>query len=479
MQIPSIAQRLAEEAHAAHGRVILIGGTVRDQLAGVEPKDCDLEIYGIPEPQVEPLLYRVAENVQRVGRAFPVWKIFGNGQCQDEALDIALPRREQKTGPRHTDFSVIFDPFMEFAEAAARRDFTINAMGIDLLTGELLDPHGGRIDLAQHRLRHTSGHFAEDPLRVLRGMQFCARYELQASPATIALCQTLDPSHLPPERIWGEWTKLILKGRKPCAGLEFLRQCGWVNHFPELAALIGVPQSAEWHPEGDVWSHTLHCLDAYAGTRTGIAREDLIVGLAVLCHDFGKPATTLLDDGKWKAHGHEAAGEAPSRQFLSRMTDEADLIQEVAALVTRHMVPDNLYQLAQGGQGTDRAIRRLSTHVRLDRLARVVRSDHGGRPPLPKDAPAADWLAAEAARLGVTTRKPAPLMMGRDLLAAGASPGAHWGPVLKSIYSQQIDGLITTKDQALAEARQQLDAHRKLNQVETALQTSIERGPSL
>jgi tRNA nucleotidyltransferase (CCA-adding enzyme) len=469
MQVPELAQRLADAVHAAGGRLVMIGGAVRDQLLGIPPKDCDLELYGIPENQVEGLLRGVAANVRRVGRSFPVWKAFGEGQGQDEALDIALPRREQRIGPRHTDFLTVFDPTMDFAAAAARRDFTMNAMGVDLHTGELLDPHGGRGDLEQRRLRHTSEHFTEDPLRVLRGMQFCARYELQAAPETIALCQTLTPEYLSPERIFGEWCKLIVKGHKPSAGLEFLRACGWTRHFPELHALIGVEQTAAWHPEGDVWSHTLWCLDFLPWVRTVDAREDLIVGLGVLCHDFGKPAKTVFEDGRWKAHGHEGAGETPTRDFLGRMTDEVQLIDDVAALVTRHMVPDSLFEEAGRGQGTDRAVRRLSTQVRLDRLARVVRCDHGGRPPLPTDAPAADWLVAEAARLGIMSRRPSPLILGRDLIAAGEKPGAHWGPVLKSLYSMQLDGVVSTKEHALTEALRMLAAGRRLDGIEASL----------
>ncbi|MDR2844503.1 MAG: polynucleotide adenylyltransferase, partial [Puniceicoccales bacterium] len=265
----------------AGGRPLLVGGCVRDALLGARPKDVDIEVYGLEPVALERALRRRFAIVS-VGQSFGVFKL------KEHAVDVSLPRRESKAGAGHRGFTVQGDPHMDIADAAARRDFTVNAIYWDPQTGAVLDPHGGRRDLAERVLRHTSAAFAEDPLRVLRAMQFAARFLLTPAPETVALCSQIEPEGLPPERIFEEWSKLILKGVKPSRGLAFLRDCGWVSYYPELVALVGCEQDPHWHPEGDVWNHTLHCLDAFAEKRTGDAWEDLVVGLAVLCHDLGK-----------------------------------------------------------------------------------------------------------------------------------------------------------------------------------------------
>ena len=230
-------------------------------------------------------------------------------------------------------------------------------------------PVDGASDLQQHRLRHVSTAFAEDPLRVLRGMQFIARFELKADPHTLDLCRTLDPQHLPQERLWEEWKKLLLKGRDIFAGLRFLQDCGWLSYFPELAALVGCAQDPHWHPEGDVWQHTGHCLNAYARNRIGDDWEDLVVGLAVLCHDFGKPDTSYVDrtTGRIRSPRHDVLGVPVAQRFLERITRQKKIFDEVLPLVEQHMRPLALYRDGAG----DSAIRRLAARVkRLDRLAR-------------------------------------------------------------------------------------------------------------
>lgn len=445
------------------GQALLVGGCVRDGILGITPKDLDLEVFGIPEDQIEPLL-STCGTVRRVGRAFPVWKVWNEATGQGLAVDVALPRRETKVGAHHTDFSVTLDPFMSFCEAAYRRDFTMNAMGWDMLKGELLDPFRGQEDLKNGVLRHVSGHFAEDPLRVLRGAQFCARFGLRAHGSTEELCSTLTPEHLSAERLWEEWSKLILKGVQPSRGLTFLRNVGWLKHFPELAALDGIPQDPEHHPEGCALAHTLYCLDAFADTRTGDAREDLIVGLAVLCHDLGKATTTELVDGRYRAHGHEAAGEAPTKAFLGRMTNEEELINDVVSLVVNHMRPTFLWKEATKGEtlkAMNRSVRRLAREVRLDRLARVVWCDKAGRPPKPKVSPEADWLRERAAELGTVTKGPEPLLKGRHLMVLGLQPGVVFGSILKEAFERQLDGDILDMEGALAYAKAKVEQMNK------------------
>ena len=450
MKIEPLIAQLAASALSSGGRALLVGGAVRDSLLGMEPKDQDVELYGIPEKDVEPFLQSTGTHLVRVGRSFPVWKVWTDDMGQGKAVDVALPRREMKTGPRHTDFSVVLDPFMPFHEAAARRDFTINAIGLDPLTEELLDPHGGAQDIRDRRLKHVSAHFAEDPLRVMRGAQFCARFGLTPDPATIAFCRQLTPEHLPPERLGEEWGKLLLKGQKPSAGLKFLRDCDWVKHFPEINALIGVQQDPVWHPEGDTYVHTLHCLDAFATRRTGDEAKDLRVGLAVLCHDFGKPKTAGIINGRWTAHGHEAAGEEPTRSFLNRLNVAHDVIADVVPLVTTHMTPKHLFkQAAHHGHNVDGGVRRLAMKVKLDNLATVCWCDDSGRPPKPQSSPASDWLLATATRLEVATKKPERMVLGRHLVAEGYQPGPHFRPILESVMERQLNGEFADAKQAV------------------------------
>lgn len=432
---------LAEAVRAAGGRALLVGGWVRDALLGHPSKDADIEVFGLERDVLERTL-RQQFRYDQVGKAFAVYKLKGL------PIDVSLPRRESKTGTGHTGFTVEGDPHMSFAEAASRRDFTLNALLWDPLDGELIDTCGGRADLENRVLRHVSEKFSEDPLRVLRGMQFVARFDLEAAPGTVALCRSIEPEGLPRERLFEEWKKLLLKGIKPTRGLAFLRETGWVRYFPELEALIDCPQDPEWHPEGDVWTHTGHCLDAFARERIGDNWEDLIVGLAVLCHDFGKPLTTeRAEDGRIRSIRHEIVGLRPAESFLRRLTDERAIFEQVLPLVEAHMRPNALYKSNAG----DAAVRRLARLVgRLDRLLRVVRADMAGRPPLPATGEADVWLQQRAEELAIKDSVPEPILQGRHLIESGLKPGRHFGEILEAAFEAQLDGDFADLDGALA-----------------------------
>ncbi len=434
-------EALAHAVQTAGGRALLVGGCVRDWILEQSATDLDLEIFGVAPERLEALL-RSFGRFDAVGKAFGVYKMAGL------PLDVSLPRRERKTAPGHRGFDVEPDPLLPLRAAAERRDFTVNAILLDPLTCWIEDPCGGLADLRERRLRHTSAAFAEDPLRVLRGMQFTARFGLEPDPATVALCRTIQPEGLARERCFEEWRKLLLLGVCPSAGLAFLRGTCWVAHTPELAALIGCPQDPEWHPEGDVWDHTLHCLDAFAAHRTGDPHEDLVVGLAVLCHDFGKPLTTAFTDGRWRSPGHEGAGEGPTRAFLARLTNQSALIEDVVKLVVAHMRPMALRSTEAGPA----AIRRLARDVgRLDRLLRVVEADGRGRPPL-DEGDVAPWLRERAEALAVERAAPKPLVHGRDLLPHGFEPGPALGKVLRRLFEEQLDGRIEDREAGVARA---------------------------
>ena len=441
-------QVVAELVKRAGGRALLVGGCVRDDLLGRAPKDFDIECFGISAQDLRRVLGERFE-LDLVGASFGVLKL------KHLEIDVALPRRETKLGLGHRAFEMEHDPTLTIEEASARRDFTVNAIYKDPLTGEILDPWNGRGDLERKVLRHVSPHFAEDPLRVLRGMQFVARFDLDPAPETIEVCCGMTPENLASERLFEEWAKLLTKGVKISKGLEFLRAVGWTKYYPELEQLIGCRQDPQWHPEGDVWNHTLCCLDAFAGERDCRIEkrdgqsdnqqsndEDLIVGLAVLCHDFGKPACTRYDSVKKRIRslGHDEAGVEPTLSFLRRLTNEERLLKEVPPLVRLHMRPFAMWK----DHSTDGAIRRLAAKVvRIDRLIRVAAADDAGRPPFPSEPEPLRWLAEQAERLRVADSAPKPIVQGRDLIALGMKPGVEFGKILKAAYEAQLDGKFT------------------------------------
>ena len=442
--LQSAMATLCSDVKAAGGRALLVGGCVRDAVLGLPVKDLDIEVYGIPPGRLREIV-SARFPFDLVGHAFPVLKV------HRLPIDVSLPSRRSTASEGAGGLDDLCDPGMSQQEAASRRDFTMNAMMLDPDTQEIIDPYGGLKHLAAGVLRHTSDKFGEDPLRVLRGMQFAARFEMEVAPETVSLCRSLTAAGVASERIFEEWKKLILKGRRPSRGLTFLRHCGWVRYFPELEPLIGCEQDPDWHPEGDVWTHTLHCMDAFAAERIGEEKEDLIVGLAVLCHDFGKPATTTREQGRVVSKGHEPAGEGPTRSFLGRLTNQHDLVEGVVPLVLTHLRPQALFD-AQAG---DSAIRRLARQVeRIDRLVRVARCDQMGRPPRRFDGfPAGDWLLTRARALEVEQAAPKPLVMGRHLLELGVTQGPRVGRILEACYEAQLDGAFATVEQGIAYAR--------------------------
>lgn len=434
---------------SAGGRSIVVGGSVRDGLLGHTAKDIDLEVYQIPPSKLLEVISSHCR-VDHVGVAFGVLKLHGI------PLDISIPRRESKAGLGHKGFEILSDPFLTFEEAASRRDFTVNAMGLDTDSHELIDPFRGEADLRARILRHTSEKFREDPLRVLRGMQLAARFDLSAAPETIGLCRQMEPEGLARERVFDEWKKLLLQGNLVSRGLKFLADCGWIKYYPELARMIGCRQDPRWHPEGDVWTHTLHCMDAFARTRVGDLDEDLVTGFAVLLHDVGKPLTTIESGGRIRSPGHDEAGAAPARSFLERLTNQASLIEEVIPLVVEHMRPQDLFDSG----ASPAAIRRLAVRVgRIDRLLRVARADRMGRPPISDEAfPAAEWLMRRAQEEDIGKRAPKPLMLGRHLIRLGLEPGPRFKQLLDECYDAQLEGEFANECEGIAWLTKRLGA---------------------
>lgn len=433
-RIQKACEYIAKSAQEMGGRAYCVGGCVRDALLGASPKDIDVEIYGLQSEQIEQILSKRFK-FEIVGKSFGVWILKGFG------IDVSMPRTERKTGVGHKAFKIEGDPNLSFEEACARRDFTINAMLYDILSGEVIDVYNGKVDLQNRILRHTSARFTEDPLRVLRAMQFAARFDMQVAPETIEICSQIDIENLPEERIFEEWKKLILKGKKISNGLFFLRDCGWIKYFPALKAMDKCPQDPRWHPEGDVYIHTAYSMDCFAENRIGNDEEDLIVGLAVLCHDMGKPRTTTIDpDGSIHSYGHDTMGVKYARKFLEKLTREKGIIEAVLPLVERHMAILDLYRSDAG----DSAIRRLANKVgRIDRLVRVDQADRGGRPPIvPEPSPQGEWILKKAEALAIKDSAPKPILLGRHLIEMGLKPSREFGEILDACYEAQLDGIV-------------------------------------
>jgi tRNA nucleotidyltransferase (CCA-adding enzyme) len=450
-----IAPRALEIAHAvrnAGGRALVVGGWVRDRLLGIDSKDIDLEVFGLAVGTLRGLLER-SGRVEVVGESFQVYK------CGD--VDVSLPRRESKAGRGHRGFLVQGDPAMSIREAARRRDFTINAISFDPLSGEYLDPFDGRDDLERRLLRLVdAATFADDSLRVLRAVQFAARFGLALDETTRAISRTIPLDDLPAERVWGEIEKL-LGAQRPSVGLALALDLGVVDKlFPELQALVGCVQEPEWHPEGDVWLHTLQVVDQARARVDGLPRPQRIaVMLGALCHDFGKPATTVFIDGRIRSIDHEERGVAPAERFLDRLNVRSlegyDVRAQVLGMTAHHLKPGMWFKVK--GEVGDGAFRRLAQRVDLELLARVAKSDCLGRAPGRFNCDAMDWFLERARSLGVEHRPPAPLLLGRHLIALGLKPGPPMGRILKAVYEQQLDGTVTSLNAAIAAARQFID----------------------
>ena len=448
-----LAEAIADRVRGAGGRALYVGGWVRDRLLGRESKDIDIEVYGIEAERLRELLAQVGP-VNTVGQSFTVYKVGG--------VDVSLPRTESKQGRGHRGFVVTGDPWMSEKEAARRRDFTINAIAWDPRRDQYIDPFRGRDDLEHRRLRVVdSATFADDSLRVLRGVQLAARFELTPEDATTRICRGIALDDLPAERIRGEMEKLLLQARRPSLGFELALDLGVIAQlFPELEALVGCEQEPEWHPEGDVWVHTLMVVDEARACIDDLDHpQQLTLMLAALCHDLGKPATTEFVDGRIRSRGHEEAGVPPTRALLDRLDVHTlagyDVRHQVLGLVAHHLKPGMWHRGADPvGDG---AFRRLARKVDLELLARLSVADCLGRTGDFDCASTMDWFLGRARALGVEHEAPAPLLLGRHVLQLGLSPGPEIGRILKVVYERQLDGEITSLEEARDAARELLD----------------------
>lgn len=312
----------------------------------------------------------------------------------------------------------------------------------------------------------SSETFGEDSLRVLRACQFAARFEFEIEPETVAVCKSIDVTDLPKERVWGELEKLLLKAQRPSIGLKLLYDLGVIDQlFPELNALVGVPQEPDWHPEGDVDVHTMMVVDEARKLIEDLDHpRKVAVMLGAVCHDLGKPPTTEFVDGRIRSRGHDEAGVEPTISFLDRLgiftLDGFDVRSQVIQLVRYHLKPGEYYK-SKTPVG-DGAFRRLARKVETDLLYRVAKADSLGRNPewLPKEkwfgSEAQEWFIDKARELQVEKKAPEPILMGRHLIGLGLEPGPRFKNILDAIYELQLDGSVTTVEDAILIAKNML-----------------------
>jgi len=440
--------KICEKVKEEGGRALLVGGCIRDEILGVTSKDFDVEIYGIQPDKLAEILGTFGK-IDTVGQAFRILKIT-DGEMD---IDVSIPRTDSKVAAGHRGFEVNVDPNMSITEAGRRRDFTFNALSKDPLTAEIFDPFNGVEDLSKRTLRITDETlFKDDPLRVMRACQFVGRFALRIDTKSLEIMQKMvgDMHELVIERVKKKKKKALLKSIRPSMALQAMHEIGVLEElYPELAALQNVPQEGEWHPEGDVWTHTLLVVDEAKKLSDNYnlkGDEKKAVIYTALCHDLGKPQTTEFTEGRIRSRGHELAGGEPARAFLERIGVQKKLVEKIVKLTENHLWPGTVYREAMNGTRiTDGAFRRLAKRIHpatIRELTYVEEADFAGRGPfmdpkharqflLPQARLASPWVRERAKQLGIEKAKPEPLLQGRQLMQLGFKPGRQFGELTR------------------------------------------------
>lgn len=435
------AKEIAKRVKEHGGTAYFVGGFVRDRLLGIENKDIDIEVHGIDVKALRNILSREGE-VLEMGEAFGIFSL--KGLC----IDIALPRSETALGRGHRDFEISVEPFIGTKKAAERRDFTVNALMEDILSGEIIDHFTGRADLENRILRHVSDKsFPEDPLRVLRLSQFAARFGFSVAEETKALGRRIDLSYLSKERVEGELKKALLKSEKPSVFFEVLKEINGLEvWFPMLQKLIGLPQNPEYHPEGDVWVHTMQVLDRAATYRDKVSRPYAFM-LSALCHDLGKIIVTKETNGKIHAYNHEKEGLPPVKEFLKKITNEKEVLSYVLNMTLYHMKPGVMVRNSSSMKAFNKLFDESVAPVDLIYL---VLSDEGER----YENTGEILFERLDAFNEIMSR---PFVQGKDLIAAGLVPDRNFSEILAYSHKLRLAGV--NKESAL---KQTLAYARKL-----------------
>ena len=427
------ALEIARQVAECSGAAFFVGGYVRDKLLGIENKDIDMEIHGIEPRELCKILDGIGQRIE-IGESFGIYSLKGTH------IDVALPRKEKCIGGGHRGIEVSVDPHAGTYNAAKRRDFTVNAIMQDVLTGKVVDHFGGVEDLKNRVLRHVSDEtFAQDPLRVLRAAQFAARLEFSVAEETKQLCRGIDLGTLSKERVEGELKKALLQARKPSVFFEVLKSIGALGiWFPEVEALTGVPQNIKYHQEGDVWTHTMMVLDAAAEYRSE-AQDPYGLMLAALVHDLGKAVCMQVADGLVHAHGHDEAGVPLARQFMKRLTNEKHLAAYVCSLVKQHMKPN---VCARHNSSVKKTNKMFDECQAKEDLIFLALSDGKGK--IPGLSPQEEQENREflTQRLEVYREYMArPHVTGEDLIESGLKPDENFSDILSYAHKLRLAGV--------------------------------------
>ncbi len=459
----TIIEKLASRVAELGGRAYMVGGAVRDEIMKRPIKDVDIEVHGISGAVLETVLKELGKPL-RFGSAFGVYSLAGH------QIDIALPRSERKAGNGHRDFEIEIDPFIGIKEAARRRDFTMNALLKDILSGEIADPYGGTEDIKKRIIRHIDDEkFGEDPLRALRAAQFRSRFGFQVAPSTISICSALDLRNLSAERVEMEMKKALLESRRSSEFFECLREMGQLGYwFKELEQLIGLEQNPEFHPEGDVWTHTMMVLDRAAQFRPYVSDPYAFMLLA-LTHDFGKITTTEFVNGAIHAYGHELQGAEIAERFLDRVCHGSDIKKYIANMIPNHMRPNKIAESRSAVKKTNHLFDNVLAPSDLiyfaicdkpklpyvlqsqDKDSIKVEMDKGIEKELytttenEREQERIDFLFDRLKVYRETMAKP--YVTGKDLIINGVTPGEDFGTILEYAHKLRLAGI--PKDNAL------------------------------
>lgn len=415
------------------GWVQAVGGWVRDLLMDLPSKDLDVEIFQLEPERLKSILASHGQ-LNLEGESYGVFKLKGID------IDIGLPRRDVKKGLGYKGFDVVPDPHMSVSEAARRRDFTVNAISMELRTGQIIDPFDGMRDLESKTLSVVDWkRFKEDPLRVFRAAQFLSRFGFKPSRQLVWLAQQMEMETLPLERIQLEFDKMLLRGIQPSIGLTFLKQSGWIRYFPELERLIDCQQDREWHPEGDVWSHTLRALDNALRFRNGDDETDRLLMYSILCLNLGRPDATEIVKGKIRVKGFDQIGADQARRFLQRMTREIGFIDSVCRIVQHQLVPRRFTFGKAQTSSVKRLAHELDKGVTIEMLATIAQICRQATGVAPKKTPQEQKLMSQARRLSVHRQKESAVLQGRHLVEAGIKPGPAFRELLNLAYTIQIN----------------------------------------
>jgi len=433
-----ISKLIAKKVSEAGGEAYYVGGYVRDKLMGRENKDIDIEIHGLYPKKLEAILDSAGKRIE-IGESFGIYALKGYG------VDIALPRKEKLRGTGHRDFDVFVNPFIGTLKAAERRDFTVNALMQNVLTGEIIDHFGGKDDLKNGVLRYVNADtFSEDALRVLRAAQFSARFLFSIDDKTNELCQKISLENLSRERIFGELEKALLKAEKPSLFFEALRKMNQLSYwFCELEALIGVPQNKAYHSEGDVWNHTMMVIDEAAKLRDKV-EYPLYFMLSAVVHDFGKSISTTEIDGVIHSYNHENEGVPLVKKFIERITSESNLKKYVLNMTILHMKPNILANERSGIKKTNKM---FDEAVSPKDLIYFSVADSNGRIKQIGCAESEneEFLLERLEAFEKIMEKP--YVTGKDLILSGLESGEYFSEALSYAHKLRLAGV--EKDEAL------------------------------